>query len=89
MTPATIKAQRIAGPHGTDYRIGDWVAIKDDERYVDATDHDGKDVLYDVTWGAVPAEYYDQVDGRVGLPDAQFEAGTLTELRKWIEDQSA
>lgn len=78
--------KRIAGPYGTDYRIGDYVAIKEDEWFHgDPEGHDGAESSSDVTWGAVPADLYEQRQGYVGLPDAAFEAGTLRELRARIE----
>jgi hypothetical protein len=82
-----MKATRIPNQFGgTDYRIGDFVAIKEDIAIVDPTDNDGADELSRVTWGAVPGELYDRRKGDVGLPDAVFEAGTLRRVREWIEE---
>lgn len=83
-----MKRQRIPNVHGgSDYRIGDYVAIKEDERFHgQPEEHGGSESSYEVTWGAVPAAYYDRMDGDVGIPDAVFEAGTLTKLQALIEN---
>lgn len=87
---AKLTAHRITGPYGTDYRIGNYVAIKEDERFHgDPAEHDGLEVSSEVTWGAVPADVYDRRDGRVGLPDATLEASTLRALRAMIEQAGA
>lgn len=82
----SMKMTRIAGPYGTDYRIGDYVVIKEDERiHGDPEEHDGTEVVSEITWGAVPATIYDRNEGRVGLPDAVYERATLRAVRAWIE----
>jgi hypothetical protein len=82
-----MKATRIPNQFGgTDYRIGDYVVIKEDTEAVDPADNDGVDELSRVIWGAVPAELYERRKGDVGLPDAVFEAGTLRRVRTWIEE---
>lgn len=79
--------QKIAGPYGTDYRIGQYVVIKEDEEYVEPYEtRDGAEFRSNTTWGAVPADLYDERHGQVGLPDAVFEAPTLRAIRSRIEN---
>jgi hypothetical protein len=89
-----VKRQRIPNRFGgSDYRIGDYVAIKEDEEFFDGcapdvrTQDRGIEVISKVTWGAVPVAWYDQRHGEVGLPDAVMTAGTLTKLQAMIEEK--
>ena len=83
-----MKAQRIQGPYGTDYKIGEYVVIREDVECVDPTDNGGFEIVSRVTWGAVPVNVYEQRNGDVGLPDAVFEGPTLKSVRKKIEESA-
>lgn len=81
--------RKIKGPHGTDYQIGEYVAIKEDTEYVDPNEtKDGVEFRKCITWGAVPIDLYVRRHGDVGLPDAIMEAPTLRELRSRIERET-
>jgi hypothetical protein len=66
-----------------EYRVGNYVVIREDYPSMDEWDHEA----YDVTWGIIQGEFYDRVGGNVGLPDSIRETRTLREALGWIEEQ--
>lgn len=81
-----MKMTKVASPFGgTDYRIGEYVAIREDQPSVDEWDHAARDV----TWGLIPAAVYDYRGGDVGLPEAVREFGTLRSARRWVVESEA